>query len=194
MTKSGKTYSQFENELIVAAYNTANELQKDSVSLSEIQSFFESEFDRRWIVNALSYYWANGLSREQLHNGKIGEQRISLTRDGFRAAERLIDEDAVGLQRNDPRGTDHDRTPSSLTLSKVEKERLLREVSAAEVQIDRLKLGNTDRSNAIAYLTAIRALAEAPEPPKDLIWKLIGRASDISGIASLFVSLAGVFA
>jgi hypothetical protein len=52
---------------------------------------------------------------------------------------------------------------------------------------------NEERAKARAYFIAIQALAEAPEPPADLIWQIISRANSVSGIASLFIAMVALF-
>jgi len=66
-------------------------------------------------------------------------------------------------------------------------------LKGVERDLDRANLGNTERAQALAYFSAIRALAEAPEPPVDLIWQLVERASQIAGVAALFVSIIALF-
>lgn len=53
---------------------------------------------------------------------------------------------------------------------------------------------NVEQAMAHAYIISARVLAEAPDPPSDLIWELVNRASQIAGIASLFVAIFALFA
>jgi hypothetical protein len=59
--------------------------------------------------------------------------------------------------------------------------------------VARASCSNEERAQARAYVLAIQALAEAPEPPADLIWQLVQRANSIAGIASFFVALMALF-
>jgi hypothetical protein len=186
-----ESFTVFEQELLVAAYYASNILEKQTVTLEEIGKLFRFDFDRRWVVNALSDYWANGLSKEQLFHGAVEAQRIWLTGDGLRRAEYLIGS-GIRPSRLDAAAA----APSSgqSILTEEQREAVLREVLVAERQILAADLSNLERSQAQAFVAAIRALAEAPEPPKDLIWEIISRANSLAGIAGLFVAIAALFA
>ncbi|HEX8481908.1 MAG TPA: hypothetical protein VF650_08405 [Allosphingosinicella sp.] len=64
---------------------------------------------------------------------------------------------------------------------------------AVEQSIDTLEISNAEKAEARAYVVAMLALADAPDPPADLIWEMVCRASQISGIAALFVSIIAIF-
>lgn len=49
--------------------------------------------------------------------------------------------------------------------------------------------GNFEIMQATAYLKAARELVDAPEPPSEEIWRLISRAADIVGLASVFFAI-----
>lgn len=83
--------------------------------------------------------------------------------------------------------------PTGFELDAVRREGLISAISSAERQLDDLGASNQEKAQARAYIVAIRALAEAPEPPVDLIWELVNRANSIAGIASLFVSIIALF-
>lgn len=48
---------------------------------------------------------------------------------------------------------------------------------------------NSEKSQARGFLVAAKALSETPEPPADLIWTLLTRASTLAGIGSFFLAL-----
>lgn len=83
--------------------------------------------------------------------------------------------------------------PSDFVLSEKKRASLVAMLAEAERALDSIGAGNTEKAMARAYIVAARSLADAPEPPVDLIWEIIGRASDISGIASLFLSIIALF-
>ncbi|OQW76178.1 MAG: hypothetical protein BVN33_05885 [Proteobacteria bacterium ST_bin13] len=64
----------------------------------------------------------------------------------------------------------------------------------AEKDLSLVGASNSERALARAYIVAARTLAEAPEPPEDLIWELISRASALAGVASLLVAIIALFA
>lgn len=59
----------------------------------------------------------------------------------------------------------------------------------AEKNLTLVSASNSERALARAYIIAAKTLAEAPEPPEDMIWELIFRASALAGVASLFVAI-----
>ena len=84
--------------------------------------------------------------------------------------------------------------PKTGTLSTEASERLLVALKLADDALGHSQATNEERAQARAYIVAIQALAEAPDPPADLIWKLVERANSFAGIAAFFVSLMALFA
>jgi hypothetical protein len=80
------------------------------------------------------------------------------------------------------------------TLTGEGTERLKAALKSVDNAVASALCSNEERAQARAYLLAIHALADAPEPPADLIWTLIERANSIAGIAALFVTLVALFA
>lgn len=75
------------------------------------------------------------------------------------------------------------------TFSAARAARLLEELDQAAEKLDAMALDNSAKSQAYAYIVAAKVLAQAPEPPADLIWELISRLNAIAGIAGLLVSI-----
>ena len=69
------------------------------------------------------------------------------------------------------------------------KEAFLRTAENEIEQVAASDLSNAQKSQAVGFLTAAKALAETPEPPVDLIWTILNRASAFAGIGSFFISL-----
>jgi len=192
------SYTDFEQELIVSAYFCSNKLGKESVALVEIAEYFDIGSNARWVRNAIADYWSNGLSKEQRHSGSTSAQRIWLTSDGLRRAETLIQN---GVS---PKPHDHAQLevvdssrwtglPRNGNLSDSNVLRLKSVLQRVDHAVEASNATNADKSQARAYVLAITSLADAPEPPADLIWLLINRASNLAGIAAFFVSLAALF-
>lgn len=83
--------------------------------------------------------------------------------------------------------------PSDFDLTEERREKLVALLRDSEEALDAIGAGNAEKAMARAYIVAAKVLAETPDPPADLIWELINRASQISGVASLFVSLISLF-
>ncbi len=188
------SYSRFERNLLAAAYYTSNRMEKSSITLEEIAGNYEIDLDLRWVKTALGHFNEIGWSKEKMHSGTLHEQRIWLTAEGIKEAESLIERDMVRLHRSDTvDSVDWTGQPPNKYLTEEKREKLLDLLREAESRLDEADLGNSERSQTLAYITAVRALAESPEPPADLIWELISRANNISGVAALFVSIIGLF-
>ena len=78
---------------------------------------------------------------------------------------------------------------SKAKLSESAADGLSKMLSDVQAQLDSLAISNTEKSQALAYIVAAKALAQAPEPQADLIWELIGRLNALSGVAGLLVAI-----
>ena len=83
--------------------------------------------------------------------------------------------------------------PNGFALTEQKREMLARALGDAELALDGVGAGNSEKAMARAYIIAAKALADAPEPPADLIWELVQRASNLAGVASLFISVIALF-
>jgi len=83
--------------------------------------------------------------------------------------------------------------PLQFALDEQKKAELSNLLAKAELELDVLGAGNSEKAMARAYIVAAKALADAPDPPADIIWELISRANNLAGITSLFVSLVALF-
>lgn len=128
---------------------------------------------------------------ERYHD--FGDQwlRAQITKLMFDLANSDSNDNAANL---DNFGKDSSRQSIRLTIEEGMRERILAEVAKTQTAVDRFDAGNIEKAQAKALLNAIQALAEAPEPPADLIWELLQRANNIAGIASLFIAIIALFA
>lgn len=83
--------------------------------------------------------------------------------------------------------------PSNFVLSEEKKNRLLVLLEDVEERVSGVNIANSEKAQVRSLVIAARILAEAPEPPADVIWELINRASQLAGVAALFVSIIGLF-
>lgn len=84
--------------------------------------------------------------------------------------------------------------PKTGVLSDEGAEKLKNELMILNDALEKSDASNNEKSQARAYIIAINALTDAPEPPADVIWDLVSRLNQISGIASFIVSLIALFA
>jgi hypothetical protein len=83
--------------------------------------------------------------------------------------------------------------PSGFTFNPAKHDRLVSLLKEAEDSLDKLEATNEEKAMARSYLVAAKVLSDAPDPPIDLIWELIGRANQIAGITALLISLIALF-
>ena len=79
-----------------------------------------------------------------------------------------------------------------VALSAKRVDQLIEELGRIELRLSALPISNAEKSQARAYVLAAKLLAESPEPPGELIWELLKRASEIAAIATLFVSVFAI--
>lgn len=72
-------------------------------------------------------------------------------------------------------------------------ERLRASLAIVEDAVGKSNATNEEKSQARSYIIAIQALSEAPNPPADLIWEIVQRANNLSGIAALFLTIFSLF-
>lgn len=83
--------------------------------------------------------------------------------------------------------------PSTFAMDEQKSANLVALLRKAEDGLDRIGAKNAEKAMARAYIVAAQALADAPDPPADLIWEIINRANNLAGVASLFVSIIALF-
>ena len=83
--------------------------------------------------------------------------------------------------------------PANFQLTPDKQKALAKELDLAELALANPEITQELQAQGRAYIIAIRALADAPDPPTDLIWEMVNRANSLAGIASLFVSILGLF-
>ena len=83
--------------------------------------------------------------------------------------------------------------PRAGTLDEKAAAAIICAISEAETKLSQLDAPNAEKAQMHAYLLAIRHLAEAPDPPADLIWTLISRAADITSLMMVVAALVGMF-
>ncbi|NML05098.1 hypothetical protein [Sphingomonas sp. G-3-2-10] len=202
--------STFVKVFVAALYNETRLRGTPRFRVGEILDRYSLTLEPVWRNqvlddNELKYYV--DITR---HIGPPQDQRVALTPDGFRWVEDEIGENVAqfleqhGAGYRDP-STERPTPPTSVDsrgwtglpsefeLNEEKKASLISLLNDAERTLDSLGAGNSDKAMARAYIVAVRALADTPDPPVDLIWEIIGRANSIAGIASLFVSIIALF-
>ena len=80
--------------------------------------------------------------------------------------------------------------PDGYEFSDARRQKLQTLVNQAIRDLELLGAGNAEKAQARCYLVALNALSEAPDPPSELIWKLIERGMAIVGVCDIFYKIA----
>lgn len=164
-------YTQYEINLLVAAYYTSNIVRKNAVSVAEIFEKFSIEIDNRWLFRSLTYFNEFGLSSAPIfHTDDLIDLKIELTSNGLREAERYIQEDRAILYRRD---TDEGSLFIPASDRTVRLDHNSREFAAVTEGIKDLReavrglnsdlVDVDDRHRIVASLTAAEALWQAAQ-------------------------------
>ena len=70
---------------------------------------------------------------------------------------------------------------------------IVRYLDELEIRLQALDISQEVRAQARAFVIASRTLAEAPQPPAEMIWQLLNRGAMLAGVAGLFVAVLGLF-
>jgi hypothetical protein len=209
------TYTDFAEKMLIALYQESESHAGTYVRFKELIHKYGLPSNERWLDRLSDEWGSDGMAEVHAHIGSPLEWGVEISGRGMRAIEsRYGGKDGVGailkpvVQTSTPDDAavaDRDAEtsvdssqwtglPSSFVLSEEKRARLVACLQSAEADLDKLGAGNHEKAQARAYIVAARALAEAPDPPTELIWQLIQRANSIAGIASLFVSVVALFA
>jgi hypothetical protein len=211
-------FSQFIAVFVAALYNETELTGQSNFRISDILEKYGLTINASWRNTIFDDYTFTSHVDVSRHIGPVEQQRISLSPAGLRWVEDELGENvAEFLERNGATYTEAgpfdaaafdeatfdtnsgvDSTAWTglpregiLTLQAAEKLKVA--LSTVDDAIEKATCSNEERAQARAYVLAIHALADAPEPPADLIWQLIERASSMAGIAALFVALLALF-
>ena len=79
-------------------------------------------------------------------------------------------------------------------ITEARRDKLQGLVDQAVRDLDLLGAGNAEKAQATAYLVALKVLSEAPEPPTDIVWKLLERGMALVCVCELFYKIAEALA
>lgn len=201
-------FSTFIEVFVAALYNETQVRKEREFSVGEIMDRYGLNFEAGWMENFFQDSTLSYRVESRRHMGPVRQQRVSLSAEGFRWAEDELGENVASFLEAhgaryieaaapEPTGLIESKSwtglPSAFELSEERRESLTKLLIDAELALDAAGVGNMEKSMARAYIIAAKTLAEAPDPPVDLIWELVNRASALAGIASLFVSILALF-
>ncbi|PWG03363.1 hypothetical protein DF286_11150 [Sphingosinicella humi] len=198
-------YREFYNSLLRTIYEAAEVHGPEYFTIGEMAKVAELPLRDNWIARFSDETATNGHAQVSGHMGPRETWKVRIRAPGSAFVEEHIERDrgwgfAVpsGDEAQPPRelgSVANSRSASSAraSLPHESQELLVSALKEAEDALDSLRMGNSEKSQARAYIVAALSLAESPEPPADLIWEIVNRASQISGIAALFVSIVALF-
>lgn len=213
-------YKDFEAEFLLAAYAESQARPNTTLRSGELLRKYQLNYQEGWALQVISDLSRRGYLTTKPIDSDDNGQPVRLSGKGFRAAEDLDqqgnfvtlrsvfdDPGDSGGSSEAPQGAylrDSAEAeivssarwtglPSDFDLSEEKRGALISLLHDAELALDSVSVSNNEKAMARAYIVAAKVLADAPEPPADLIWELIGRANALSGIASLLVSIIALF-
>ncbi len=197
-------FQTFLHVFTAALYNETELSGKREFTVGEVLDKYSLTWKPLWEENFIEEIERQGLARVDGHIGRARKQHISISANGINWVELNLGENVASyLEQNGAHYQDSDGAPidsaawtglpSTFVLAEEKRETLVSMLREAESSLDQLGAGNSEKAMARAYIVAARTLADAPDPPVDLIWEIIGRANSLAGIASLLVSIIALF-
>lgn len=169
----------------------------DGIGLAGCKIDDNTKFDDALVSRALSR--DNAFRNYNFARGKL-VRKDSVPSASLEQVVSVSDDTAAPLASSDDATPHHDEvnsfaTASSVTisLSPTQVPALIKALDEIDLELDKLPVANSEKAQIRAYVLAARSLADAPEPPVDLIWEILNRANHVSGIASLFVAILAIF-
>lgn len=205
------TFVDFCEKMLIALYQDGHQ-SNEWLSFAELQARYGLAADASWLSRAMNHLSAQRRVEGRELNGAPDTVVGRITGSGMAYIEgKYGSKDGVGVildpvQQSttlqpffDEVATEvvHSSSwtglPSNFELTQERQQRLVRDLDTAEQTLTGLHLSQEVHAQARAYIIAARCLAEAPDPPADLIWEMLNRANALAGIASLFVSILALF-
>jgi hypothetical protein len=207
------SYTQFAQKMLLALYresdgDTSQQVDFDALpqkyGIPVEKSFWITNLTTEWPQQGFAHFRDGGTGRQNVvvinlagvRNAEAGPQDllapISVMESSFGPNDAVL-RPVPELHSEAIDSSSWTGLPSNFQLTQDIQAKLVRDLDSAEAALTTLTVSQDERSQARAYIIAIRVLAEAPEPQTDLIWEMLTRANQISGIASLFVSIMALF-
>jgi hypothetical protein len=79
--------------------------------------------------------------------------------------------------------------PTDTEITDARRAKLLSLTDRALADLNLIEAGNAEKAQARAIILAIHALSEAPDPPSEIIWKLLERGLALVGVCELFYKI-----
>jgi hypothetical protein len=173
-----KVFAQVRREAKIKktkAFTTGNVTQKDALRMIMDNMSLHDLLDIRFREGELEPVY-------RARNTGLYDEFGSLPSE-----ESLDDIEGMRLGRKLP------RLPKGFQLTEAKREQLIILLKDAELKLDCIDATNNEKSTARAYIIAALTLADAPDPPIDILWEAINRANSVAGVASLLVAVVALF-
>jgi hypothetical protein len=210
-------YDEFADRFLAALYIESEKHGKEYVRAETIIQKYSLELKPSWIGRMVDDWESSYFKNIRKVIGNRESWSFSLSAEGYRKVEDDFSLDINEIEQFlSPSDSDSESAayelalnleedssinssnwtglPSNFVLTEQKRDQLVTMLRNAEADLDSLGASNHEKAMARAYIVAAKTLADAPEPPTDLIWELVNRANQRSGIASLFVSIMALFA
>lgn len=191
-------FRQFENDVLLALYREW-EGGNTMVSLAKALQAANIDWKEGWLVRVHDSLKSKGLL-DGPQNRRVEQMTAgSLTPAGLQHVEDNIL--PASSNDNEPESGENQKIDSSawtglparFKLTEKLRTDIVNQLGRAEIALKDGAFSQEQSSQAHAYIVAARAMLEAPEPDPEMAWTIVNRASQIAGIASLFVSIIALF-
>jgi hypothetical protein len=211
-------FTLYAELFLTALYHHSTFTNEEWFIVKDIVEEYQFPWKDIWADNLLKDLESRGVAKVRRHMGPYLGQRIAMTGAGFRHVEREQGDnvaaflEAHGLSHSTQRQHEQpDAEPATLTEPPIptssgidstawtglrnvgigahNRRQIKGAIQQAREVLEGQALSNEQKAQALIFLKAAEDLAEAPEPPSDLIWELIARVADICGIVGLFLTI-----
>ena len=189
------SYRDFYLRTLRASYDKLMRRGRAYISFRALSRAYGLPLNRDWIVWFASEAERTGHAKVDRFPSDLRDRKLSIEGPGLQLVQENLKLDPNwGLFKISSEAAAYDaKRVGEVTIPAENIEPLVAGLKQAEQRLDRLSIGNVEKAQARAYIIATLALAEAPEPPADLMWELLQRANNIAGIASLLVAVIALF-
>jgi len=187
-------YRDFVDQLLVQLYKENEGAPGQYTRFNDAARSAGLSPRRDWVLRFTEEVEGNGYAQVSKHLGNPADWHVRIKARGLEYVEEVL-----GVVERSTGGdvpvdsSSWTGLPANFQLSETKRASIVRALDLLEDELPTSTASQHDQAQARAYVIAARALLEAPDPEPELAWQLIGRANNLAGIASLLVSIIGLF-
>ena len=198
-------YTEFFEVFMAALYHQTGISGRDWFYYDELLSEYGLSNWGSWAAQLRSDLEEQKLAKFHQHLGGAPDVSVSVTPQGLRYVEDRRGENVAAFlesygvvfreELSEPQV--RSSAPWSIIagrrITDENREMFQTALAKAQLEIAKLPLSNREMAQIASYLKAAEALAEAPEPPSQMIWRLIERGAAVAGLIAIFIQTFQAF-